>query len=142
SAVLPLPLPTNELADERRIEPSTPTQRALISICSSLLGRPEIGVNENFFDIGGDSLSATKLVARIHRELGVKLSMRAVFSARNLEALAAAIGGGVVSLPETRAGLAITTQARVPATPAQRRMWLVEQLHPGTAAYNISNSVR
>jgi amino acid adenylation domain-containing protein len=142
SLELPLPLPTNELADERRVEPSTPTQRALVAICSELLARPEIGVNENFFDVGGDSLSATKLVARINKELGVKLSMRAVFSARDLEALAAAIDGRTGASSDAGVGLSLTSQARVPATPAQKRMWLVEQLHPGTAAYNISNAVR
>ncbi|HWO09215.1 MAG TPA: AMP-binding protein, partial [Polyangiaceae bacterium] len=142
AASLPLPLPSNELADEPRVAPATATQRAVIAICASLLGRPAIGTNENFFDIGGDSLSATKLVARVHQELGRKLSMRAVFASRNLEALAAEIDASAGGALEVVAALEKTTLARVPATPAQRRMWLVEQLYPGTAAYNISNSVR
>ena len=142
AAALPLPLPSNELADDRRVAPVTATQRALVEICASLLSRPEVGTNENFFDIGGDSLSATKLVARIHKELGVKLSMRTVFSARDLEALAAHIDAGSGPADAASAALEVTRLLRVPATPAQKRMWLVEQLHPGTAAYNISNSVR
>jgi nonribosomal peptide synthetase DhbF len=142
TAVLPLPLPSNELADEPRVAPVSAAQRALVAICTELLGRPEIGTNENFFDIGGDSLSATKLVARILEQLGVKLSMRSVFAARDLAALAAAVEAGSSAAPEVGGGLEVTALGRVPATPAQRRMWLVEQLHPGTAAYNISNSVR
>ncbi len=142
AAALPLPLPSNELSDERRVAPATATERALVELCTALLGRPEVGTNENFFDIGGDSLRATKLVAHIHKDLGVKLSMRSVFSARDLEGLAKEIDSSSGAPSESSDPLEVTTRARVPATPAQKRMWLVEQLHPGTAAYNISNSVR
>jgi amino acid adenylation domain-containing protein len=139
---LPLPLPSNELPDEPRLEPATATERALIAICSSLLRRPAIGTNEYFFDIGGDSLTATQLVARVHKELGVKLSMRALFSARDLRLLAAEVDSSAQVSADAGPALELTTLLRVPATPAQRRMWLVEQLNPGTAAYNISNAVR
>jgi amino acid adenylation domain-containing protein len=139
---LPLPLPTNELSDGRRATPATASERALVGICSALLGRAEIGTNESFLDVGGDSLSATKLVARIHKQLGVKLSMRSVLSGRDIAALATEIDQSPSAPSESSFGLEVTTRERVPATSAQKRMWLVEQLHPGTAAYNISNSVR
>jgi amino acid adenylation domain-containing protein len=142
SASLPLPLPSNELADEPRVDPVTPSERTLVEICSALLKRPAIGTNENFFDIGGDSLSATQLVARVHKALGVKLSMRSLFSARDLAALAVELDRSPRAAQELARPLEVTTSASVPATPAQRRMWLVEQINPGTAAYNISNSVR
>ncbi|MET0411658.1 MAG: amino acid adenylation domain-containing protein, partial [Polyangiaceae bacterium] len=142
SASLPLPLPSNELADEPRVDPVTPSERVLVALCSDLLKRPAIGTNENFFDIGGDSLSATQLVARAHKALGVKLSMRSLFSARDLAALALELDRSPRAAHEPAGALEVTTLAHVPATPAQRRMWLVEQINPGTAAYNISNSVR
>jgi amino acid adenylation domain-containing protein len=142
SASLPLPLPSNELADEPRVDPVTPSERILVELCNDLLRRPAIGTNENFFDIGGDSLSATQLVARVHKALGVKLSMRSLFSARDLAALAVELDRSPRAAHEPGSALERTTLASVPATPAQRRMWLVEQINPGTAAYNISNSVR
>jgi amino acid adenylation domain-containing protein len=139
---LPLPLPSNELSDEQRVAPATATERALVEVCSALLGRSEIGTNENFFDVGGDSLSATKLVARIHKQLGVKLSMRAVLSGLDIAALARELDGSPSASPESSLAFEVTKRERVPATSAQKRMWLVEQLNPGTAAYNISNAVR
>ncbi len=142
SKVLPLPLPSNELADEQRLAPKTSTELAVVDVCKSLLGRPEVGTNENFFDIGGDSLSATKLVAHVHQQLGIKLAMRAVFSAKSLGALAELIASTPRSAGEETFSVEVTSEERVHATPAQKRMWLVEQIHPGTAAYNISNSVR
>jgi amino acid adenylation domain-containing protein len=146
-AALPLPLPSNQLPEELALPPQGRTEQVLVQICSALLGHAEPGVNQSFFDIGGDSLSATQLVARVAERLGVALPMRTVFAAPDLRSLAAAIDAGA---PADRGGVEAgrrqltraSREDRSPATPAQRRMWLIDQLHSGSAAYHISNAVR
>lgn len=141
---LPPPLATNELAGEECVPAENETEAALVEICSKLLRRTEVGTNQNFFDLGGDSLSATQLVARIFERFSVKLSMKVVFSAPDLKALAADVAAARKSEGTTNAeGLRRVSRADgIPVTPAQRRMWLVDRLYASSSAYNISNAVR
>jgi nonribosomal peptide synthetase DhbF len=143
---LPEPLPHNQLQDVPPQPPSTETQHQLLAIVTEVLGRPIDGVNRNFFDLGGDSLNATRLLSRIDALMRIRLSMRDIFSATQLAQLAETIdrkrqlGTETASLA---AGAWVASDVtRAPATPSQRRMWLSEQLNPGTPAYNISNTVR
>jgi acyl carrier protein len=53
--------------------PQNELQTRLAAIWSSLLGHPEIGIDEDFFDLGGHSLLAVQLLSRIHQDLGVEL---------------------------------------------------------------------
>jgi amino acid adenylation domain-containing protein len=143
---LPDPLPHNQLEDLAPLPPSTDTQRVLLEIVSEVLGRNIQGVNHNFFDLGGDSLSATRLLSRIDARLKVRVSMRDIFSATELRNLAEVIdrkrGQDLEAQDLPADGLVATDVTSAPATPSQCRMWLAEQLNRGTAAYNIINTVR
>lgn len=141
---LPPPLPSNELTGEERVPAENETEAALVEIFSKLLRRSEIGTNQNFFDLGGDSLSATQLLARIFERFSVKLSMKAVFAAADLKALAAEVAAAKTTTgAQAATGLQrVPRNERIPATPAQRRMWLVDRLYASSSAYNISNAVR
>ena len=59
--------------------PRTPAEEALAGIWAGLLDRQQIGVHESFFDLGGDSLLATRMIARVRAVLGVELPLRALF---------------------------------------------------------------
>jgi len=141
---LPAPLPSNALPEEPQEPAATATEAILLAICQDVVGRRVLGISENFFDVGGDSLSATRLAARVEKQFGVRLSMRTLFSARDLRALAVEIDlAKSNTLPPADAGLVPAERpARIPTTPAQRRMWLIDRVHESNAAYNISNSVR
>ena len=60
-------------------EPSTPRQEALCAIFSSVLEVPKVGVDDSFFDLGGQSLQAMRLLSRIRSELGVDLLINVLF---------------------------------------------------------------
>lgn len=147
---LPAPSPDNELIDSI-IEPAdTKTEQTVIDICARLLRRDQIGVTQNFFDIGGHSLSATQLIARINEQLGIKLSMREIFETENFRQLAQRIDelrdSAMPSANEEAQHFAqlktISRDKALPVSFAQKRMWLVDRLYTGSAAYNISNTVR
>jgi FkbH-like protein len=60
--------------------PRTPTEEIVASLVADLLGLDRIGVDDNFFDLGGQSLVAARLVGRIHDEFGVQIPLRMFFT--------------------------------------------------------------
>lgn len=72
--------------------PETPLQQALCGIYSSLLNVPEVGIDDSFFDLGGQSLHAMRLLNRIKAEVGVALLVNVLFDFPTVAELAAYIG--------------------------------------------------
>jgi glycopeptidolipid biosynthesis protein len=71
--------------------PRTPTERALVALWRELLGVPSVGVHDDFFDLGGDSLLVTLLHARLPELFGVELPMRQVYQVLDVASLAEAV---------------------------------------------------
>jgi SAM-dependent methyltransferase/acyl carrier protein len=71
--------------------PSTPIETELAAIWRKSLGLAEIGVDDDFFEIGGHSLLANQIILRIREALGVDLNMRSIFENRTIAALARSI---------------------------------------------------
>lgn len=69
----------------------TDTERIVAAIFADLLGATSIGPEDDFFDLGGHSMLATRLVARIYANMAVELPVRQVFEARSVRNLAAAL---------------------------------------------------
>ncbi len=75
---LPEPADTNTLQDEY-VAPRTALEEKVTGIIANLLGLPRVGVNENFFLLGGHSLLGTQLIARVRNTFGVDLPLRSIF---------------------------------------------------------------
>ena len=89
-------LPAPEYTDgDRYRAPATPVEEILAGIYAQVLGVERVGVDDSFFELGGDSLSAMRLVAAVNTGLDAGLSVRAVFEAPTVAGLAPRIGGGV-----------------------------------------------
>jgi acyl carrier protein len=87
-----LPQPDEVAATERLyVAPKDDYERALAQIWEEVLSLPRIGRNENFFELGADSLSATRAFARINRRFGIDLPLRAIFDNPRVAALAAMV---------------------------------------------------
>lgn len=141
---LPPPGIDNGLPGDTAEAPANPIEQELVAACRHLLRRDEVGINQNFFELGGHSLSATRLIARVQQRFQVRLPMRAVFEADSLRAIAdlVAAGGHDRRGNSMPALLQRPSGSRSPLSFAQRRMWLIDRIFPGSSAYNISNSVR
>ena len=78
-AALPAPTAANTLADRVYVAPRTRVEERVVAILAELLGLEQVGVDDNFFFLGGHSLLGTQLIARIRNTFDVELSLRAVF---------------------------------------------------------------
>ena len=86
-------LPAPEYTDvDRYRAPATPIEEILAGIYAQVLGVERVGVEDSFFELGGDSLSAMRLVAAVNTGLDAHLSVRAVFEAPTVAGLAPRIG--------------------------------------------------
>jgi amino acid adenylation domain-containing protein len=71
--------------------PRTPLEEKLVSVWSEVLRNPGVGVHDDFFELGGDSLLAVRLCARMEQALNLKLPLHLMFTARTVEEVAASI---------------------------------------------------
>ncbi len=90
-AALPAPGDADLLRADAREPPATPLETALAALWSELLGITDIGRRDDFFVIGGHSLLAARLVARLRERLGVEVTLRQVFETPALADLAEAL---------------------------------------------------
>ncbi|HLI05589.1 MAG TPA: amino acid adenylation domain-containing protein [Ktedonobacteraceae bacterium] len=90
-AALPVPDTANMLPEEKSAEPTTPVEERLIEIVAALLGLAQVGIDDNFFMLGGHSLLGTQLVMRIAETFAVELPLRRLFEAPTVRLLAGAI---------------------------------------------------
>ncbi|MEC3956238.1 amino acid adenylation domain-containing protein [Nocardia sp. CDC153] len=123
-----LPQPQPVVAVVSR-DPETDTERLVAEVMGELVGAEALGADDSFFEVGGNSLLATQLVARLAAATGVRLEVRAVFAAPTVAGLAAALDAGTASTdlrPEPRKR---TRPARIPLSAAQRRLWFLEKFN-------------
>ena len=102
-------------------------------------GVERVGVDDSFFDLGGDSLSAMRLVAAINTGLDAGLAVRAVFEAPTVAQLAPRIGGDEDRLEPL---VAVERPAVVPLSFAQNRLWFIDQLQGPSPVYNLAVALR
>jgi len=123
--------------------PGTAVERLLAGIWEEVLGVSGVGVDDGFFDLGGHSLLATRVTSRVRAALDVELPVRALFESPTLGGLASRVE--VASRAGTSPVAAIPRADRSGALPlsfAQRRLWLLDRLEPGSSAYNVPAALR
>ncbi|WP_026405393.1 non-ribosomal peptide synthetase, partial [Actinomadura rifamycini] len=113
--------------------PQTPTEEVLCGLFADVLGLDRVGAEASFFELGGDSLLAMRLIARVRAVLGVEVSIRDLFASPTVAGLARV--GGEARMPLT----ARPRPDEVPLSYAQRRMWFLNRLEEAGAGagYNV-----
>ncbi|HYS78588.1 MAG TPA: condensation domain-containing protein, partial [Candidatus Dormibacteraeota bacterium] len=122
--------------------PRGSTERALARIWADLLGRERVGIHDNFFEAGGHSLIALQLVSRVREILHVEIPVRRVFERPTIAGLAADIDGPVAARSREDGIERVLGRAPSALSSAQRRLWFIDQMQPGTPAYNIPLALR
>jgi alpha-ketoglutarate-dependent taurine dioxygenase len=130
--------------------PRTDTERLLVGIWEEVLGRADIGVYDDLFAAGGNSLLAAQIVARVGSARRVELSVADVFSDATVARLAARIdeqapGAAGASAGRTAVPLVAFPRGRthdVTLSSAELRHWLMHQLDPRQSALNVAAAVR
>ncbi|MEV6277727.1 non-ribosomal peptide synthase/polyketide synthase [Nocardia sp. NPDC051832] len=133
-----LPEPVFAVAEFRAA--GTELEQLVAVTFAEVIGCVRAGLDDDFFALGGNSLLATKLSARLGAALGTQVPVAAVFEAPTVAALAA----GLAVLESAQLPPLVRRNASGPAalSPAQQRMWVLNRLAPDSSAYNIPAAVK
>ncbi|WP_168701931.1 amino acid adenylation domain-containing protein [Gordonia paraffinivorans] len=128
-------LPEPVFAAKEYRAPSTPVEALLADVFAQVLEVDRVGADDDFFALGGDSLSASVVAARAGSALGVRIPVRALFEAPTVASLAELVGSlqKGVRVPLAR----MQRPERIPLSLAQQRMWFLNRMEPDSPAYNI-----
>ena len=102
----------------KQVPPRTELERTLCEIWSAVLGTAQIGIDDDFFDLGGNSLVAVQIIASIRKTVRAKLPMRSLFEAPTVAGMAAAVER--IRLENADAG-DVTGPSAAPAIPTLPR---------------------
>ena len=130
-----LPQSAHDEAQRQHKPARTQTETLLARLWSDVLGLSTVGVDDDFFALGGHSLIAMRLISRIRDAFSVDLPLEVLFEAPTIEALALrldALGGAEVLPP-----IAAQTDAPWQLSFAQARLWFLEQLEGPSATYSM-----
>jgi amino acid adenylation domain-containing protein len=122
----------------------TPTEEVVAGIWAEVLGLEAVRLEDNFFDLGGDSLLATQVSARVRNAFGVELPVSALFEKPTPATLAAHVEQAYTGAAQSIVA-PIERQPRTDVSPlsfAQQRLWILDRLEPGSVAYNLPSAIR
>ncbi|KAA0021323.1 non-ribosomal peptide synthetase [Antrihabitans cavernicola] len=136
-----LPAPVAPAADGPVRGARNDADATLLRIVSDVLGKTNIGIDDSFFDLGGDSLVASRVIARINAELGAELGIRDLFEAPTVAGLARRITGTDVAIAATQLA-PMPRPERVPLSLAQQRLWFLNRFDKTSPVYNMPFAVR
>ncbi|WP_276204429.1 amino acid adenylation domain-containing protein, partial [Enhygromyxa salina] len=145
-----LPAPTeDDLSRRDYVAPGTELERGLCRVVAEVLGLGRVGLLDSFFELGGDSLLATRLSLRVSQELGVELPLQLIFGGATLGDLAAdlaadrAAAGGSAPASLQPAPLEASVAGQAPLSLQQRELWFLDwPEHLGSACDNIQVAFR
>ncbi|WP_280294544.1 AMP-binding protein, partial [Nocardia abscessus] len=135
-------LPAPRLQTKVFRAPVGPLEELVGEVYAEVLGPgAPVGADDDFFELGGNSLIATQVAARLGAAIAARVPARLIFESPTVAALAARLeplkGAG-----DRRALVAVERPERVPLSLAQQRMWFLNQFDTGSAANNIPFAVR
>jgi len=134
-----LPRPEELLYEKTAYEaPAGRVEEGLAAIWSSVLRLGKVGANNSFFDLGGHSLTATRAVSRIYKELGVEISLKDFFEHPTIRQLSAFLSGRVQA--DYRGISLLGEQEDYELSHAQKLLWVLDQSSSGMVAYNMPAS--
>ncbi len=132
-------LAIGEQIADRYVAPRNMTEQSLTIIWQDLLEVERIGIEDNFFEAGGHSLLAIRLISAVRKQLGVELPIGDVFDYPTIAALAGRLDkrAGKAMLPVITKG---QRPERIPLSFSQERLWFIDQLE-GSVQYHIPSGV-
>ncbi|MED2945319.1 amino acid adenylation domain-containing protein [Bacillus swezeyi] len=120
--------------------PSNQTEAALLSIWEDILGLEKIGINDHFFEIGGQSLKAFSMAAKIQSKLNVEVTLKGIFSHPTIKEIAAYVQQKhkMVHSDIKKA----EKKEYYPLSSAQKRLYILNQIEDGQTAYNMPFAIK
>ena len=121
------------------LAPRTAAEQTLTEIWSEVLGIERVGVDDNFFELGGHSMLGTQVISRVRRSFATQVPLKTLFERPTIAELAESLeaGGRRQAAPPL---VPAPRDSDLPLSFAQQRLWFLDQLEPGTAAYNMPSA--
>ncbi|MCA1697225.1 MAG: AMP-binding protein, partial [Actinobacteria bacterium] len=121
--------------------PRTNNERIVARVWAELLGLEQIGVEEDFFELGGDSILSFRALSRIRAAFGVALSARSMFDARTVARLVELLPAALPTGQDERIR-AVPRELPQQVSPVQQRLWFLDNLTSGGTEYNTGVGLR
>ena len=132
-------LPDVDIQDVNQVSyvsPRSKTEEALAEIWQEVLMLDKVGVNDNFFDLGGHSLLVGQVTNRIYQALGKSISVKEFFEKPKISDISVSLNtANYAPIPRAKEA------DYYPLTDTQRRIWVLSQIEGGNTAYNISSTL-
>jgi amino acid adenylation domain-containing protein/non-ribosomal peptide synthase protein (TIGR01720 family) len=136
-----LPEPKDATPRRTSVAPRTSNERIVAQIWAELLGMDEIGVEDDFFELGGDSILSFRALSRIRTAFGIALSARVVFDTRTVARLVELLPAAIPADQDD--GIRLVPRERpLPLSPVQQRLWFLDDLTSGGTEYNTGVGLR
>ncbi|MDN5636173.1 MAG: AMP-binding protein, partial [Brevibacterium sp.] len=130
-------LPEPESARSESEAPRGPQEQVVAEAFSDVLGVDSVGLDDDFFELGGHSLLATQLVASLRTSFAAAPALREVFQHPTVRELSACFDPKATTVDAGHELVAGDRPTSLPLSPAQARLWFINQFDPSSAAYNI-----
>ncbi|WP_066370581.1 non-ribosomal peptide synthetase [Herbidospora mongoliensis] len=144
-AALPRPA-SDRPALEGYVPPRGHVQRALADLWTTLLRLDRIGAHDHFFDVGGHSLLASRLLARVRKTFACEVPLADFLATPTVAALADLVQDRLTAAGSVTQGRPALARAAhngtVPVSPGQRRLWFVDRLAGGAREYEVVLALR
>ncbi|HEX2264399.1 MAG TPA: amino acid adenylation domain-containing protein, partial [Pseudonocardiaceae bacterium] len=137
-----LPEPGDVKPQRGSVAPRSSNERIVAQIWAELLGMDQIGIEDDFFELGGDSILSFRALSRIRAAFGgVALPARAMFDVRTVARLVELLPAALPANPDE--GIPPVARDRpLPLSPAQQRLWFLDDLTSGGTEYNTGIGLR
>ncbi|NLG61089.1 MAG: amino acid adenylation domain-containing protein, partial [Candidatus Cloacimonetes bacterium] len=136
-------LPAGEAGRDARVghvDARDAEEQELLGIWQEVLGLERIGMTDDFFALGGHSLNATEVVARVRDALGVEIPLRYFFDHPTIEECAEWVRNHRSARPSIPPLIPAVGDGEAPLSFSQERLWFLQQLDPGAVAYNMATA--
>ncbi|AEY65543.1 non-ribosomal peptide synthetase [Clostridium sp. BNL1100] len=131
------------------VEPANEDERKMVKLWQEVLDIDRIGINDNFFEMGGHSLKAAVLVSKIQKEFSVEISLSEIFKASTvkeitsrLKALKGSIYSSILHVDETEYLDTKYGSYVYPVSSAQKRLFILEQMGGLGTTYNLPGVIQ
>jgi amino acid adenylation domain-containing protein/FkbH-like protein len=141
---LPAPEARTRAPERSLVVPHTATEEKLAGLWREVLQLKEVSVEDNFFNLGGDSLLAVRVISGIREIFNVEVLLTSLLSGATIRSLARVVDRAAAQEGHTRLR-SIKPAARgesMPLSYVQERLWFLNQLDPKSAAYNVPSALR
>ncbi|MCP4155202.1 MAG: hypothetical protein GY757_46180, partial [bacterium] len=140
-ALTQIPISKIQTQTQTNSPPRNEIEEKLVEIWAVMLGiqKGDIGIDDNFFQLGGHSIKAIVMTARMQNDMGCTVALPQLFKTPTIRGLAAFIAGqgekGNSQIPP------VETKEHYPLSQNQQRMYILNKMQPGSPAYNMPGQI-